>query len=188
MRKKPNILIQRNYDTKFEYLKYLAEENIQPIVDKTKIKTSTIVKQKPNIKIQKRNIKNINKFRIDILNWANRELGIHPDLLVEYDDKYKLTITSYRFNLYGVENISGKDFDIYCNGLAVANEDVSVGFISSNKIELYINKSEAVDDNFDTTNFEIVSKLDYVYLGAGDVNLDGEEDWLDTEDYNDIIV
>ena len=163
MRKKPDILIQRNYDTKYEYLKYLAEENIQPNVDKSKIKTSTLVKQKPNIKIQKRNLKNINNFRTNILNWANKEIGIHPDLLVEYNDKYKLTITSYRFTLIGVETISGKDFDVYCNGLAVVNEDVSVISFSSDKVELYINKSEAVDDNFDTINFEIVSKWDYVY-------------------------
>jgi len=157
MKQKPNISVQSKSNTKLDYLKYLAEENIQP-----NISTPTIfvpkgkTKSKPNLNIKKRNLDAINKHRIDILNYANKEMGINPDLLVEYSDYYILTITSYNV-IYGTETPTSKDFDIYCDGLKldITTYDVNVG----DNIIITIQKTEAVDDNFDTNNFEIVSKF-----------------------------
>jgi hypothetical protein len=119
-----------------------------------------------------------------MMNFANNELGIHPDLLIEEIDKYVLTITSYKI-LSGIETPTAKDFDIYCNGLRLDVETYSVNL--EQNIVITIQKSEAVDDHFDENNFEIVSKFDTILLGLGDVDGDGEEDWLITENGKDII-
>ena len=113
-------------------------------------------KSKPNIKVQTRNLDAINKHRIDMMNYVNREFGINPDLLIEYPTYYVLTITSYKL-LVNNETPTAKDFDIYCDGLKldITTYDVKVG----TSIVITIQKSEAVDDNFDETNFEIVSKF-----------------------------
>lgn len=113
-------------------------------------------KSKPNIKVQTRNLDAINKHRIDMMNYVNREFGITADLLIEYSTYYVLTITSYKV-LFNNETPTAKDFDIYCDGLLIDKNtyDVKVG----ENIVITIQKSEAVDDNFDETNFEIVSKF-----------------------------
>jgi hypothetical protein len=90
------------------------------------------------------------------MNYANRELGIQPDLLIEHSTYYVLTITTYNV-LFNNETPTAKDFDIYCGGLLVdkTTYDVIVG----ENIVITIQKSEAVDDSYDETNFEIVSKF-----------------------------
>ncbi len=184
MKQRPNISIQKNDSKKIEYLRNLALENIQPTVKIPTVSTSSKTKSKPTINVQKRDIGKVNDFRIQMMNFANNELGIHPDLLIEEADKYVLTITSYKI-LSGVETLTAKDFDIYCNGLRLDVETYSVSV--SEYIVINIQKSDAVDDNFDETNFEIVSKFDAILLGLGDVDGDGEEDWLTTENDKDII-
>ena len=143
-------------------------------------------KSKPIVNVQKRDIGKVNDFRIQMMNFANNELGIHPDLLMADipNNQYILTITSYKV-LNGVETLSAKDFDIYCNGLKVDVDTYSVNL--GEHIVITIQKNEAVDDNFDENNFEIVSKFDVILLSVGDVNDDGEEDWLITENGEDII-
>lgn len=163
MKQKPNISIQKFKSTKLEYLSYLATENMQPNIKYPTQKSSVKTKGKPNINLQKRNIANIDAHRINVINFANKETGIRPDLLVEYSDRYKLTITSYTIATFGVESLTAKYFDIYCNGLKVDENDIIVE-ISTNSIILYVLKSDAVDDTFDTTNFEIVSKFDDLIL------------------------
>lgn len=136
-------------------------------------------KSKPNIKLIKRDVAKTNQFRIDMLNYANREFGINPDLLKEHSTYYVLTIISYKL-ITNNEQPTAKDFDIYCNGLLVdkTTYDVIVG----ENIVITIQKSEAVDDNFDETNFEIVSKFDWI-------NVTNEEDFdLTTENGEDIII
>ena len=136
-------------------------------------------KSKPNIKVQSKNLDAINKHRIDMMNYVNREFGITADLLIEYSTYYVLTITSYKV-LFNNETPTAKDFDIYCDGLLVdkTTYDVNVG----ENIVITIQKSEAVDDNFDETNFEIVSKFDWI-------NVTNEEDFdLTTENGEDIII
>ena len=136
-------------------------------------------KSKPNIKVQTRNLDAINKHRIDMMNYANREFGITADLLIEYSTYYVLTITSYKV-LFNNETPTAKDFDIYCGGLLVDKNTYDV--IVSENIVITIQKSEAVDDNFDETNFEIVSKFDWI-------NVTNEEDFdLTTENGEDIII
>ena len=95
----------------------------------------------------------------------------------------KLTITQYQL-LYGTESVSGKDFDIYLRGLKVDTNFID-GYIdeSTKYIVIYVTKNIAVEDGYTETDFEIVSKFDGIYIG-----LDGGEDWLDTEDNNDILV
>ena len=143
-------------------------------------------KSKPIVNVQKRDIGKVNDFRIQMMNFANNELGIHPDLLMADipNNQYILTITSYKV-LNSVETLSAKDFDIYCNGLKVDVDTYSVNL--GENIVITIQKNEAVDDNFDENNFEIVSKFDVILLSVGDVNDDGEEDWLITENGEDII-
>ena len=185
MKHKPSMSVQPKSNTKLEYLKYLATENIQPnITAPTYVAPKGKTKSKPNIKVQTRNLDAINKHRIDMMQWANREYAIFADLLIEYPTYYVLTITSYKL-LFNNETPTAKDFDIYCDGLLVdkTTYDVKV----SENVVITIQKSEAVDDNFDETNFEIVSKWDWIKLGLGDVDGDGEEDWLDTEAGEDII-
>ena len=157
MKQRPNISVQQKSNTKLEYLKYLATENIQPNISvPTFVAPKGKTKSKPNIKVQTRNLDAINKHRIDIMNYANRELGITADLLIEYSTYYVLTITSYKV-LINNETPTAKDFDIYCDGLKV---DVSTyGVNVGENIVITIQKSEAVDDTFDTNNFEIVSKF-----------------------------
>ena len=136
-------------------------------------------KSKPNIKVQTRNLDTINKHRIDMMNYANREFGIQPDLLIEHSTYYVLTITTYKL-LFNNETPTAKDFDIYCDGLLVdkTTYDVKVG----ENIVITIQKSEAVDDSYDETNFEIVSKFDWI-------NVTNEEDFdLTTENGEDIII
>lgn len=186
MKQRPNISLQNKIDRKLDYFKYLAEENIQPNVSANKtFNAHSKTKNKPNIKLENRNLDRINKHRIDMLNYANREYAINPDLLITYFDKYVLTITSYTL-LFHNETPTAKDFDIYCDGLLIDKETYSVD--SKENIIITIQKHEAVDDEFDTINFEIVSKWDWKQLNVGDINNDGEEDWLDTEDYKDIIL
>jgi hypothetical protein len=157
MKQRPNISVQQKSNTKLEYLKYLATENIQPdITAPTYVAPKGKTKSKPNLNIQKRNLDNINQHRIDMMNYANRELGIQPDLLIEHSTYYVLTITTYNV-LFNNETPTAKDFDIYCGGLLVdkTTYDVIVG----ENIVITIQKSEAVDDSYDETNFEIVSKF-----------------------------
>jgi hypothetical protein len=180
MKQKPNILVQQKSNTKLEYLKYLATENIQPNISAPVfVAPKGKTKSKPNLSIQKRNLDNINQHRINIINYVNREIGIQPDLLIEYSTYYVLTIISYKL-LFNNETPTAKDFDIYCNGLMVdkTTYDVNVG----ENVIITIQKSEAVDDNFDETNFEIVSKFDWI-------NVTNEEDFdLTTENGEDIII
>ena len=119
MKQRPNISVQQKSNTKLEYLKYLATENIQPnIAAPTYVTPKGKTKSKPNIKVQTRNLDAINKHRIDMMNYANRELGIQPDLLIEHSTYYVLTITTYNV-LFNNETPTAKDFDIYCGGLLV---------------------------------------------------------------------
>ena len=160
MKQRPNISIQQKSNTKLEYLKYLATENIQPdITAPTYVPPKGKTKSKPNVKLIKRDIGKTNQFRIDMLNYANREFGINPDLLIEYSTYYVLTIITYKL-ITNNEQPTVKDFDIYCNGLIVDNEIVSVNIGES--IVITIQKTEAVDDTFDTNNFEIVSKFNLI--------------------------
>ena len=180
MKQRPNISVQQKSNTKLEYLKYLATENIQPNVSvPVFVAPKGKTKSKPNIKVQSRNLDAINKHRIDMMNYVNREFGITADLLIEYSTYYVLTITSYKV-LFNNETPTAKDFDIYCTGLLVdkTTYDVNVG----ENIVITIQKIEAVDDNFDETNFEIVSKFDWI-------NVTNEEDFdLTTENGEDIII
>ena len=180
MKHRPNISVQQKSNTKLEYLKYLAEENIQPnIAADTYVAPKGKTKSKPNLNIQKRNLDKINQHRIDMMQYTNREIGIQPDLLIEYSTYYVLTITSYKV-LFNNETPTAKDFDIYCDGLLVDKTtfDVKVG----ENIIITIQKSEAIDANFDETNFEIVSKFDWI-------NVTNEEDFdLTTENGEDIII
>jgi hypothetical protein len=194
MKHRPNISVQQKSNTKLEYLKYLAEENIQPnIAAPTYVTPKGKTKSKPNIKVQTRNLDAINKHRIDMMQYANRELSVFADGIATHYigdpsdgiiNYYVLTITTYKL-LFNNETPTAKDFDIYCNGLMVDKTTYNV--IVGENIVITIQKSEAVDDNFDETNFEIVSKFDPILLGAGDVDGDGEEDWLITENGKDII-
>jgi hypothetical protein len=114
-----------------------------------------------------------------MMQWVNREVPVIADLLIEYSTYYVLTITSYKL-LFNNETPTAKDFDIYCNGLKVDvnTYDVTVG----ENIVITIQKSEAVDDSFDETNFEIVSKWDWI-------NLDTENYFdLTTENDENIIL
>jgi hypothetical protein len=157
MKERPNISIQKKSNTKLEYLAYLATENIQPnVLQSTQVTSKGKTKYKPTINIKKRNLDNINKHRIDMMQMAIAEKGIKPDLLIEYSTYYVLTITTYNI-IQGVETPTAKDFDIYCDGLKldITTYDVKVG----ENVVITIQKSEAVDDNFDTNNFEIVSKF-----------------------------
>jgi hypothetical protein len=136
-------------------------------------------KSKPNVKLIKRDIGKTNQFRIDMLNYANREFGINPDLLIEYSTYYVLTIISYKL-ITNNEQPTAKDFDIYCNGLLIDKTTYDVNV--NENIVITIQKNEAVDDNFDETNFEIVSKFDWI-------NITNEEDFdLTTENGEDIIL
>ena len=172
--------IERQTDLAFHT--NLVRFNTKPETPKITSKT----KSKPILNVQKRDIGKVNDFRIQMMNFANNELGIHPDLLKDDipNNQYILTITSYKI-LSGIETPTAKDFDIYCNGLRLDVETYSVNV--GQNIVITIQKSEAVDDNFDENNFEIVSKFDPILLGAGDVDGDGEEDWLITENGKDII-
>jgi hypothetical protein len=157
MKQRPNISIQKKSNTKLDYLRYLATENIQPNITAPTISVPKgKTKSKPKVNIIKKNINKINQFRIDMINYAINEKGINPDLLMEYDEKYVLTITSYEL-ITKNETPTAKDFDIYCNGLKIdlSTYDVKVG----SEIIITIQKSEAVDDNFDETNFEIISRF-----------------------------
>ena len=156
MKHRPNISIQNKINKSLDYFKHLAEENIQPSVKKSTINTSVKTKSKPNIRTEKRNLDNINQHRIDMMNWANREYSIYPDLLIEYSTYYVLTITSYKI-IFNNETPTSKDFDIYCDGLRLDVETYDVNV--NNEIIITIQKSEAVDDHFDTNNFEIISKF-----------------------------
>ena len=158
MKQKRNISVSRKSNTKLDYLKYLAEENIQPNISQPTVnKLPVKTKSKPKLNVQKGiDLNLINKFRIDILNYSNNELGINPDLLIEYSNYYIATITNYNV-LNGIETTTAKDFDIYCDGLKLdlTTYDINV----NDNIIITIQKSEAVDDNFNTNNFEIVSKF-----------------------------
>jgi|688.fasta_scaffold383062_2 hypothetical protein len=145
-------------------------------------------KSKPNIKVQTRNLDVINKHRIDMMQYANRELSVFADGIATHYigdpldgiiNYYVLTITSYKI-LFNNETPTAKDFDIYCNGLLVDKNTYDV--IVGENIVITIQKSEAVDDDFDETNFEIVSKFDWI-------NITNEEDFdLTTENGEDIII
>ena len=180
MKQRPNISIQQKSNTKLEYLKYLATENIQPdIVAPTYVAPKGKTKSKPNVKLIKRDIGKTNQFRIDMLNYANREFGINPDLLIEYSTYYVLTIITYKL-ITNNEQPTVKDFDIYCNGLLIDKTTYDVNV--NENIVITIQKTEAVDDTFDTNNFEIVSKFDWI-------NITNEEDFdLTTENGEDIII
>ena len=160
MKQRPNISIQQKSNTKLEYLKYLATENIQPdITAQTYVPPKGKTKSKPNVKLIKRDIGKTNQFRIDMLNYANREFGINPDLLIEYSTYYVLTIITYKL-ITNNEQPTVKDFDIYCNGLLIDKTTYDVNV--NENIVITIQKTEAVDDTFDTNNFEIVSKFNLI--------------------------
>jgi hypothetical protein len=173
--------IERQTDLTFHT--NLVRFNTKPETPKITSKT----KSKPIVNVQKRDIGKVNDFRIQMMNFANNELGIHPNLLKDDipNNQYILTITSYKI-LSGIETPTAKDFDIYCNGLKVDVDTYSVNL--GENIIITIQKSEAVDDNFDENNFEIVSKFDAIVFSIGDINDDGEEDWLITENGEDIII
>jgi hypothetical protein len=114
------------------------------------------MKQKPNIKITKINLENINKHRIDMINYVINEKGIVPNLLEEFTNYYILTITTYKL-LYNNETPTSKDFDIYCNGLIVNKNAYKIQI--NNDIIITINKNELVVDNLHEINFEIISKF-----------------------------
>jgi hypothetical protein len=181
MKERPNISIQQKSNKKLEYLKYLATENIQPnIIAPTYVVPKGKTKYKPKVNVQKGiDINKVNQFRIDMINYAINEKGINPDLLVEYNDKYILTITSYEL-ITNNETPTTKDFDIYCNGLKVDLSTYSVNV--GREIVIIIQKSEAVDDNFDENNFEIVSRFTLAYM----INDSG--DYLITDGLDDIII
>ena len=106
MKHRPNISVQQKSNTKLEYLKYLAEENIQPNVSvPTFVAPTGKQKSKPNLNIQKRNLDKINQHRIDMMQWVNREVPVIADLLIEYSTYYILTITSYKL-LFNNESFS----------------------------------------------------------------------------------
>jgi len=160
VKQRPNISIQQKSNTKLEYLKYLATENIQPdITAPTYVPPKGKTKSKPNVKLIKRDIGKTNQFRIDMLNYANREFGINPDLLIEYSTYYVLTIITYKL-ITNNEQPTVKDFDIYCNGLLIDKTTYDVNV--NENIVITIQKTEAVDDTFDTNNFEIVSKFNLI--------------------------
>jgi hypothetical protein len=140
----------------FDYNKYITGNNEQNISNTPFIPSKTKTKSKPNIKIQPRNLDAINKHRIDMINYSITEKGIVPDLLIEYPTYYVLTITSYKL-LFNNETPTAKDFDIYCDGLLVdkTTYDVQV----SENIVITLQKTDAIDDTFDTNNFEIISKF-----------------------------
>jgi hypothetical protein len=144
--------IERQTDLTFHT--NLVRFNTKPETPKITSKT----KSKPIVNVQKRDIGNVNDFRIQMMNFANNELGIHPNLLKDDipNNQYILTITSYKI-LSGIETPTAKDFDIYCNGLRLDVETYSVNV--GQNIVITIQKSEAVDDHFDENNFEIVSKF-----------------------------
>jgi hypothetical protein len=146
-------------------------------------------KLKQNVLIPKKNFDAINQHRKDMMKWANREFGIYPNLLAEHSTYYVLTISTYKL-LFNNETPTSKDFDIYCNGLQCDKDTYNVEV--SDKIVITLQKSEAVDgivgQDFNENSFEIVSKWDWKLVDLGDVDSDGEEDWLDTEDYKDIIL
>lgn len=180
MKQRPNISIEKKSNTKLDYLKYLATENIQPNVSVSSFAVPNVkTKSKPNIKIKSRNLDKINQFRTDMLNYANREIGIVPDLLVEYPTYYMLTITNYTLITNNTQP-TAKDFDIYCNGLKLDNSTYDV--LLNENIIINIQKSEAVDDSFDENNFEIVSKFDWKIVATED------EFYLNTETDEDIIL
>lgn len=157
MKQRPNIVVPKKSNSTLDYLKYLATENIQPNVSAPTIVTPKgKTKSKPNIATPKRTLDSINKHRIDMINYVVNEKGINPDLLIEYPTNYVLTITSYNL-LFNNETPTAKDFDIYCNGLLIDKTTYNVTV--NQYIVITIQKSEAVDDTFDTTNFEIVSKF-----------------------------
>jgi len=114
------------------------------------------MKQKPNIKITKRNLENINKHRIDMINYVINEKSIVPNLLEEFTNYYIFTITTYKL-LYNNETPTSKDFDIYCNGLIVNKNAYEIQINSD--IIIKINKNELVVDNLHQINFEIISKF-----------------------------
>ncbi len=180
MKQRPNISIQKKSNTQLDYLRYLATENIQPTIVAPSISTPKgKTKSKPNINIIKKDINKINQFRVDMINYAINEKVINPDLLIEYNDRYVLTVTSYEL-LTNNETPTTKDFDIYCNGLKldVSTYDVKVG----NEIIITIQKTEAVDDHFEENNFEIVSRFTLAYM----INDSG--DYLITDGLDDIII
>lgn len=179
MKQRPNIVVQKKSNTNLDYLRYLATENIQPTVKQTTMSTPVKTKSKPNIVLPKRTLNNINKYRIDMLQFANSEMGVTPNLLIEHPTYYVLTITTYNI-LFNNETPTAKDFDIYCNGLKldISTYDVVVG----ENIVITIQKSEAVDDNFDTNNFEVVSKFELLMISSEDDIL------LNTEGLEDIIL
>ena len=103
----------------------------------TKFTPKGKTKSKPNIKVQTRNLDAINKHRIDMMNYVNRELSVFADGIATHYigdpldgiiNYYVLTITSYKV-LFNNETPTAKDFDIYCDGLLVdkTTYDVKVG-------------------------------------------------------------
>ena len=169
MKHRPNISVQQKSNTKLEYLKYLATENIQPNVSvPVYLAPKGKTKSKPNIKVQTRNLDAINKHRIDMMNYVNREFSVFADGIATHYigdpldgiiNYYVLTITSYKV-LFNNETPTAKDLDVYCDGLLVdkTTYDVIVG----ENIVITIQKSEAVDDTFDTNNFEIVGSFNLI--------------------------
>jgi len=190
MKQRPDISIKKTTNRKIEYLRNLALENIQPdIVIPTTVSTTSKTKSKPSTPIiQKRDINKTNQFRVEMIKFGSSDMAINPDLLIENSDNYILTITSYKL-LYGIETPTSKDLDIYCNGLRLDANTYSV--IVRENIVITIQKTEAVDgivgEDFNVNSFEIVSKFDPLLLGVGDVDGDGEEDSLMTENNEDIL-
>jgi len=161
MKQRPNISVQPKSNTKLDYLRYLATENIQPNISvPTVFIPKGKTKSKPKLNVVKGiDINKSNELRISLLNFAINEKGITPDLLIEYPTYYVLTITSYTV-LFSNETLTAKDFDIYCDGLLL--DKTTYGVTIGENIIITIQKSEAVDDTFDTNNFEIVGSFNLI--------------------------
>lgn len=163
MKQIPNISIQKKSNTKLDYLKYLATENIQPNITAPTIFTSnTKTKSKPKINVQKGiDINKVNKLRTDILNYSINELGIHPDLLIEYSTHYVLTITTYTI-LSGIETLTAKDFDIYLDGIKLDTKIYSV--TAGENIIITLQKDDEANvtilqNQINESSFDIVGKF-----------------------------
>lgn len=85
MKNRPNISVQSKFNNKLDYLKYLAEENIQPNITGSIINVSnTKTKSKPFIDIKKEiDINKINQFRNELISSSLTENDIFPITFVQ---------------------------------------------------------------------------------------------------------
>ena len=98
MKHRPNISVQQKSNTKLEYLKYLAEENIQPnIAADTYVTPKGKTKSKPNLNIQKRNLSlDLDKFlkidseKLDLIIKVDELRAVKNKVSKEQFEKYFL--------------------------------------------------------------------------------------------------